>query len=300
MAATPNKPLNFLITGAARGIGRGLSRLLLQKGHRVFLVDNNADELAHTTATLAGSFPAQQTTTLSVPDGPPALAPPTLTKPPFQAHLCNLRRPGEIERTSSAASDFFAGHLDVLVNNAAYIAVGGFNILDAEDDDTLAASWAASLETNLTAPLLLSRACLPMLRKGGSGGGRGGGGSIIHMSSTRAYQSEAGTEGYSATKAGLLGLTHSMAVSLAPAGVRVNAVLPGWIHVADECKEADEKGTGWEEGLSGEDMKWHLTGRVGRVEDVFAAVEYLAYAEFVTGTEMVVDGGVTRKMVYPE
>lgn len=289
MAAASNKPLHFLITGAGRGIGRGLSRLLLQKGHRVFLLDNNADELFHTRDKLAKSF--------SDPGSAPASA--EGAQKPFEAFLCNLRQPGEIDKASKAASEFFAGRLDVLVNNAAV--VGGANMLDA-DADALAASWAASLETNLTAPLLLSRACLPMLRKGSGAGHeeRSGGGSIIHMSSTRAYQSEAGTEGYTATKAGLLGLTHSMAVSLAPAGVRVNAILPGWIHVANECKEADEKGTRWEEGLSEEDMRWHLTGRVGKVEDIAAAVEYLSSAPFVTGTEMVVDGGVTRKMVYPE
>ncbi|ROV88978.1 hypothetical protein VMCG_10138 [Cytospora schulzeri] len=295
MAASSNKPLHFLITGAGRGIGRGLSRLLLQKGHRVFLVDNSAEELSHTRDTLAKSFPAHLSTAPEAEEGSPNKAKP---KPkPFEALLCNLRQPSEIEKASRAASDFFAGHLDVLVNNAAVI--GGANILEA-DTDALAASWAASLETNLTAPLMLSRACLPMLKKGGSPGHEGSGGSIVHMSSTRAYQSESGTEGYTATKAGLLGLTHSMAVSLAPAGVRVNAILPGWIHVANECKEADEKGITWEEGLSGDDMRWHLTGRVGKVEDVLAAVEYLANADFVTGTEMVVDGGVTRKMVYPE
>ncbi|ROV88358.1 hypothetical protein VSDG_09421 [Cytospora chrysosperma] len=287
MAVSSRKPLHFLVTGAGRGIGRGLSRLLLQKGHRVFLVDNNAEELFHTRDALAQqSFPAHAS-------DPREGSPPK----PFEALLCNLRQPGEIEKASRAASDFFAGHLDVLVNNAAVI--GGANILEA-DTEALAASWAASLETNLTAPLMLSRACLPMLRKGGSPGHEDAGGSIVHMSSTRAYQSESGTEGYTATKAGLLGLTHSMAVSLAPAGVRVNAILPGWIHVANECKDADEKGTRWEEGLSEDDMRWHLTGRVGKVEDVLAAVEYLTNADFVTGTEMVVDGGVTRKMVYPE
>lgn len=294
MAASSKKPLHFLITGAGRGIGRGLSRLLLQKGHRVFLVDNNPDELFHTRDTLASA----------APEGEGEDAFPR----PFEAFLCNLRQPSEIERASKAASDFFAGHLDVLVNNAANTAgaVGGTNTLET-DADALAASWHASLETNLTAPLLLSRACIPMLRKDSasrSGSGRAReqrtGGSIIHMSSTRAYQSEPGTEGYAATKAGLLGLTHSMAVSLAPAAVRVNAILPGWIHVANECREADQEGTRWEDGLSEEDMRWHLNGRVGKVEDVLAAVEYLAHAEFVTGTEMIVDGGVTRRMVYPE
>ena len=112
--------------------------------------------------------------------------------------------------------------------------------------------------------------------------------------------SEPDNEPYSATKAGLLGLTQSMSVSLAPQGIRCNAILPGWINVTNECKQADESGQSWEAGLSKEDHAWHLTGRVGKVEDVLRAVEYLVESEFVTGAEVVVDGGVTRKMIYPE
>lgn len=112
--------------------------------------------------------------------------------------------------------------------------------------------------------------------------------------------SEPDNEAYSTTKAGLLGMMQSMAVSLGKEGVRVNAILPGWIHVGDECRDADEKGTMWGDGLSEEDMSWHLTGRVGKVEDVVTAVRYLVDAEGVSGAEIVVDGGVTRKMVYPE
>lgn len=112
--------------------------------------------------------------------------------------------------------------------------------------------------------------------------------------------SEPNNEPYSATKAGLLGLTQSMAVSLAPDGIRVNAILPGWINATNESKKADETGQSWEDGLTRDDQSWHLTGRVGKVEDVFQAVEYLSNAEFTTGAELVVDGGVTRKMVYPE
>lgn len=285
MAATPSKPLHFLITGAGRGIGRGLSRLLVQKGHRVFLVDNNREELHHTCDTL--------TKLASVPSSA------SKAPKPFDSLHCNLRQPGDIDRAAKAASDFFENHLDVLVNNAAFTSgVGGASILDSTDEQ-FRASWTASVETNLTAPLLLSRACLAMLKKQPDRG-RDNGGSIIHMSSTRAHQSEPDSEGYAATKAGLIGLTHSMAVSLASVGVRVNTILPGWIHVGNECKEADEKGTTWEEGLSQDDQKWHLNGRVGKVEDILEAVEYLTKAEFVTGTEMIVDGGVTRKMVYPE
>lgn len=121
------------------------------------------------------------------------------------------------------------------------------------------------------------------------------------MSSTRAHQSEPNSEGYATTKAGLIAMTHSMAVSLAPFGITVNAILPGWINVLNECKEADEKRTKWDEGLSKGDHEWQLTGRVGKVEDILNAVEYIVNAKgFVTGTEIVVSGGVERKMVYPE
>ncbi len=68
----------------------------------------------------------------------------------------------------------------------------------------------------------------------------------------------------------------------------------------NECKRRDELRVKWEDGLEKREHEWQLTGRVGKVEDVGRAVEYLVGARGVTGTEMVVDGGVTRKMVYPE
>lgn len=112
--------------------------------------------------------------------------------------------------------------------------------------------------------------------------------------------SEPNNEPYSATKAGLLGLSQAMAVSLADQGIRVNALILGWINAANESKKADENGESWEDGLEKDDQAWHLTGRVGKAEDVFRAVEYLVGADGVSGSEVVVDGGVTRKMIYPE
>lgn len=270
--------LNFVITGAARGIGRGLSRLLLERGHRVLLLDNHEVELKHTNMVFSKMFDKSDQ---------------------FKCQLCNVRNPAAIKQAASTAQDMFSGKLDCLINNAAYTnAVGGTSLEHMTLDE-----WNASLETNLTAPMLLSQALLPMLKvkAPGVGSDRRQGGSIIMMSSTRAHQSEPNSEGYAATKAGLIGLTHSMAVSLAPSGITVNAILPGWINVSNECKDADEKGTKWEEGLSKEDHAWQLTGRVGKVEDILHAVEYIISAKgFVTGTEVVVSGGVERKMVYPE
>ncbi|KUL82551.1 hypothetical protein ZTR_09176 [Talaromyces verruculosus] len=258
---------NFLITGAARGIGRGLSRLLLQRGHSVFLVDNNKTELENTMKHLTENASGSN----------------------YSTALCDLCELSDIRLAVEEAGKFFDGRLDVLINNAAYTGgLGGTPFAELSLD-----TWNKSIQTNLTGAMLMSQACLPLLRKGA---GREKGGSIIHMSSTRAHQSEPNSEGYAATKAGLIGLTHAMASSLAGDGIAVNVILPGWINVANECKD----GGAWDDGLSEEDHRWHFSGRVGKVEDILRAVEYLADAEFVTGTEMVVDGGVTRKMVYPE
>lgn len=186
------------------------------------------------------------------------------------------------------AEELFGGRLDCLVNNAAYTGgVGGTSLADMTLEE-----WNRSLATNLTGPMLMTQACLDMLERAR--------GCVVHVSSTRAFQSEA-NEAYSTTKAGLLGLAQSMATTLGPArGIRVSAVVPGWVHVEDECQAADERGQRWEEGLGAEDHRWQLTGRVGRVENVVRAVVYLAESDGVTGVEMVVDGGVTRRMVYPE
>ncbi|KAK0387317.1 hypothetical protein NLU13_5630 [Sarocladium strictum] len=260
-------PKTFLITGAGRGIGRGLSRLLLGAGHRVFLVDSDSAELEHTKSVLAKSHDAGKD---------------------FGTAHCDVRRLEHVRAATAQASELFSGKLDCLVNNAAYTGgVGGLSLQEMTLEE-----WNKSMETNLTGAMLMTQACLPMLRAAR--------GCVIHMSSTRSSMSEPNNEAYSATKAGLLGLAQSMAVSLAPDAIRVSAIVPGWIHVGNECKAADEEGLQWETGLSVEDHRWQLTGRVGRVDDVFKAVVYLADNEGVTGAELVVDGGVTRKMVYPE
>ena len=115
------------------------------------------------------------------------------------------------------------------------------------------------------------------------------GASIINISSTRALMSEPNTEAYGSSKAGLLGLTHALSQSLA-GRVRVNAILPGWIDT-----------TGGKD-LRPEDHEWHAAGRVGTPEDVAEMCVFLASPKsgFITGQEFVLDGGVTKKMIYPE
>jgi NAD(P)-dependent dehydrogenase (short-subunit alcohol dehydrogenase family) len=172
---------------------------------------------------------------------------------------------------SIAALDAREARLDALVSNAGINANGPLETL------TLAA-WNRVLATNLTAAFLLAREAAPLLRAAR--------GSIVAIASTRAHMSEPDTEAYSASKGGLLALTHALAASLAP-DVRVNCISPGWI--------ARDQGA-----LRPEDHAQHFAGRVGTPDDIAAMVAYLAGpdAGFVTGAEFTIDGGMTRKMIY--
>jgi NAD(P)-dependent dehydrogenase (short-subunit alcohol dehydrogenase family) len=142
--------------------------------------------------------------------------------------------------------------------------------------------WHRVLDTNLTAAFLLARAAEKPLRKAR--------GAIVTIASTRALMSEPNTESYSASKGGVLALTHALAISLAP-DVRVNCVSPGWIETRNYS------------GLRQKDHKQHPAGRVGRPEDVAELVSWLLDGKrsgFVTGANFVIDGGMTRKMIYEE
>lgn len=166
------------------------------------------------------------------------------------------------------------GRLDVIVNNAA---IGGFkNFLQLT-----AAEWRRVIDINLTGYFLMARFGTPLILE------NPGRGAIINISSTRALMSEPGNEAYSASKAGIIGLTHALANSLGP-NVRVNAICPGWILHENE-------------NISQQEHQQHLTGRAGTIEDIANLVLFLADEDrsgFITGQYFVVDGGMTRKMIY--
>lgn len=165
------------------------------------------------------------------------------------------------------------GRLDAVVSNAGIMVRKPLAALSLPE-------WNRVLSTNLTAAYLLARAAEPLLRAA-----RGG---MVLVASTRARMSEPDTECYAASKGGLVALAHALAVSLGP-DVRVNCISPGWIDVRGEA-------------LRAEDHAQHPAGRVGRPEDVAALVTWLLGAEsgFMTGAELVLDGGMTRKMIYAE
>jgi NAD(P)-dependent dehydrogenase (short-subunit alcohol dehydrogenase family) len=163
--------------------------------------------------------------------------------------------------------------LDALICNA------GFGVRKPIADLSLA-EWSSVLATNLTSCFLLTRAAESLLRAAN--------GAIVTIASTRAHMSEPNTEAYSASKGGLVALTHALAISLGP-DVRVNCVSPGWILTKGPTPTKEEHA-------------FHPAGRVGTAEDVAALVAFLTGPDsrFITGSEFIVDGGVTRKMIYPE
>jgi NAD(P)-dependent dehydrogenase (short-subunit alcohol dehydrogenase family) len=179
-------------------------------------------------------------------------------------------------RAVAAVIDKF-GRLDALVSNAGIMVRKPLRQLSP-------AEWHKVLDTNLTAAYLFARAAERPLRAAR--------GAIVTIASTRALMSEPNTESYSASKAGLVALTHALAVSLGP-DVRVNCVSPGWIVVR---REEEKK-------LRRKDHLQHPAGRVGQPRDIAEIVAFLLDREragFVTGANFVVDGGMTRKMIYEE
>lgn len=198
-----------------------------------------------------------------------------------EAHgmIGNVADENDVRACVSEVRRLFGG-LNALVNNAGIMIRKPVMELRLEE-------WRRVLDVNLTGAFLCARECSPLLAERR--------GSIVNIASTRAHMSEPDTEAYAASKGGLVALTHALALSLGPE-VRVNCISPGWIDVSAWKKHA----TARQEDLSTEDHAQHPAGRVGRPQDVAGLVAWLIGPEsgFMTGAELVLDGGMTRKMIY--
>lgn len=199
---------------------------------------------------------------------------------PTELVVTDISNPGAVNSLRQRVA--VGGGLDLLVNNAAIMVRKPIEELTPKE-------WQRVLDVNLTGPFLCSRAFVPLLRTRR--------GCIVNIASTRALMSEPHTESYSASKGGLVALTHSLALSLGPE-IRVNCISPGWIDATPLAKRSRRHSA----PLSVRDHTQHPAGRVGRPDDIAAMVLYLASDEssFITGENIVIDGGMTRKMIYAE
>ncbi|MGV3465657.1 MAG: SDR family NAD(P)-dependent oxidoreductase [Heyndrickxia sp.] len=185
----------------------------------------------------------------------------------------DVRKPKDIEDLFSTVSKEYE-RVDIVINNA--------GVSKWKDPMELTVDeWDDIINTNLRSVFLCTREAAKYMKNGGS---------VVNMASTRALMSEPNSEGYAATKGGIVALTHAMAVSLGEKGIRVNAISPGWIE------------TGNYEQLSHDDHAQHPAQRVGRPVDIARGCFYLTDPEndFVTGQNIVIDGGMTIKMIYEE
>ncbi|KAB7671190.1 glucose 1-dehydrogenase [Bacillus sp. B1-b2] len=240
-----------IVTGASNGIGKSIAEAYIQKGAKVVLADLDIENGTKITKN--------------------ALHPENIL-----FVKTNVKEEEDVIQLIKKTINTF-GKIDILVNNAGISNFKSFYELTIDE-------WDNVIHTNLRSVFLCSREAAREMRKNTSGG------SIINMASTRAYMSEPHTESYSASKGGIIALTHSLANTLSTDNITVNSISPGWI----ETKDYDS--------LREIDHNQHLSNRVGKPEDVARACLFLTNDEnnFITGTNLTIDGGMTVKMIYEE
>lgn len=235
-----------LITGASRGIGRAIALRLAEDGANVAVIYAGSADKAEAVV--------NEITALGVN---------------AKAYRCNVADSAAVNETVKAVTNDL-GKIDILVNNAGITRDGLMLRMKDEDFD-------AVLDTNLKGAFNMIRACY-------SGFIRKKSGRIINISSVSGIMGNAGQANYSASKAGVIGLTKSVARELASRGITCNAVAPGFIQ------------TDMTENLGDNNPLLNSIplGRMGKPEDIAAAVAFLASdsAAYITGEVLKVDGGL--------
>lgn len=190
---------------------------------------------------------------------------------------CDVSDSAAVNALVKTAVDKF-GRLDIMVNNAGIGGLGG--VLDVTDAD-----WEKTLKINLFGVMYGARAAANAMKAAGIKG------NIINMSSILGSVGMASTIAYSAAKGGVVQLTHAAALDLAPLGIRINAIAPGFIATNMT------KGVLADEGFSSMIKANTPLGYVGEPNDIAEAALYLASdaAKYVTGTIIYVDGGWTAR-----
>ena len=246
------KGLTVLITGAASGMGRATARVFAAEGANVAVTDIGADA----TQTVAGQITA---------NGGSA-----------KAWTLDVANRDNIAAVVNEVAAHFGG-LDIVINNA------GISVRVAIDDDGYDEAWAKGLAVMLTAHQRLIRAALPYLRQSKSP-------RIVNIASTEALGATALHSPYSAAKAGVVGLTRSLAVELGRDGITVNCICPGPIATGMTARIADEHKAIYARRRT-------ALGRYGDPEEVAHMTLSLCLpaASFLTGAVIPVDGGLMAR-----
>ncbi len=244
-----------LISGGAQGIGRAIAERFQREGAYVALLDCDDTTASET---------ARQVTQLSP------------SAPAIFLHA-DLSDPEQIRRAVDGLRKRH-GRLDVLVNNA------GIE-LEKPIDQLSSCDWDKILNVNLRGAFLLAQASLPLFPQSGA--------SIINISSIHATHAFPDSIPYACSKAGLIALTRNLALELAPRKIRVNAICPGYIDTRlweEYLRYAPDP-----QAVAAQTTALHPLGRRGLPADVAEAALFLACdgASFITGTNLVIDGGLT-------
>jgi NAD(P)-dependent dehydrogenase (short-subunit alcohol dehydrogenase family) len=244
-----------VVTGAGRGIGRSIALAFAREGADVMLIGRTESLLSETAELIHGA-------------GGQAFS-----------HRADLTSAPDLQELVRVAVERWP-RIDILVNNAAIDDRNAF--LDIREED-----WDRVLAADLKAPFLLSQKIARAMAATG-------GGSIVHLGSVDALGADGPYASYIAAKAGLLGLNRAMAVELAPLGIRVNAVSPGFT-MTDMLRD-----------VLGPEVASHLEGTFERVplrrairpDEVAEACLFLASdsASAITGANLIVDGGLTANL----
>jgi 3-oxoacyl-[acyl-carrier protein] reductase len=236
-----------LVTGASRGIGRAIARALAPGARVVVGCQSRLSEAEETCRLVREAGGGAEAVSFDVGD----------------PSACAAAVEGVVARH---------GRLDVLVNNAA-LSLDGL-LMRLRDDD-----WQRQLSVNLTGPMALCRAASRTMLKQRSG-------AVVNVVSVVGESGNAGQGAYAAAKAGLIGLTKSLAKEFAPRGVRVNAVSPGFIDTDMTERLGDE--------VRARILSQVPLGRLGSADEVAHAVAFLASdkASYVTGEVLRVNGGL--------